>query len=623
MNALQNEIDDLNERYLELHRAKEEAFWETRMGIRDRHEDLARAEIELKNFLGDPSRLTRLRSLRAEGKATPPQAVVLDGWILMMSRNQIEDPEARELFRELVQREGELQQSRGGMKLGLRDPKTGEFQPATSVYLGNLLRSDPDPARREAAFEGMRSIETHVLANGYPEIVKLRNRFARKLGFADFYEYKVWWSEGFDKKTLFGFLDDLERRTKVRAAEELRGLEHRIGREALRPWNLNFHTWGSVQEERDPYFGFEEATDRWVRSFAALGVKFRNARITLDLLDRKGKYENGFMHGPTPAFFRKGTWLPAEINFTANAVIGQVGGGFRAAETLFHEGGHAAHFANVLMDAPCFSQEYAPTSVATGETQSMFMDRLLDDADWQTRYAKDGAGRPIPFDLIERTIRLTHPFEAQNVRSLLTVCYAEKALYEAPESELTPAAILSMFREVERRLVLLPEGCPRPTLAVPHLLDSDASCYYHGYVLAQMAVAQTRTYFFEKYGHIVDNENVGADLARVYWKPGNSKSFLDLVQEMTGRPFSADALVAETAVDTDEVVRTAKTRVAALSKIPEYQGTCDLDARIRMIHGAEIIVEEGKTPREAAEGFRDWILAKSPGETVSVTSRPA
>ena len=58
-----------------------------------------------------------------------------------------------------------------------------------------------------------------------------------------------------------------------------------------------------------------------------------------------------------------------------------------------HEGGHAAHFSNVVMNAPCFSQEFAPTSVALAETQSMFCDQYLSDADWRTRYARDAEGR--------------------------------------------------------------------------------------------------------------------------------------------------------------------------------------------------------------------------------------
>ena len=53
-----------------------------------------------------------------------------------------------------------------------------------------------------------------------------------------------------------------------------------------------------------------------------------------------------------------------------------VGSGLTGLTTLMHEAGHAAHFANIRMPSPLFSQERAPTSVAYAELQSMFLDAL-------------------------------------------------------------------------------------------------------------------------------------------------------------------------------------------------------------------------------------------------------
>ena len=50
---------------------------------------------------------------------------------------------------------------------------------------------------------------------------------------------------------------------------------------------------------------------------------------------------------------------------------------------------------------------------------------------------------------------------------------------------------------------------PRPTLSIPHLLSGEASAYYHGYVLAQMAVYQTRDHFLRKYGSLLDEPGIG------------------------------------------------------------------------------------------------------------------
>src|SRR5436189_4233605 len=67
----------------------------------------------------------------------------------------------------------------------------------------------------------------------------------------------------------------------------------------------------------------------------------RGATMQLDLLERPGKYQNGFCHGPVPAWINeKGEWVPGQINFTAEATPDQVGSGIRAINTLFHEGGH-------------------------------------------------------------------------------------------------------------------------------------------------------------------------------------------------------------------------------------------------------------------------------------------
>jgi hypothetical protein len=259
---------------------------------------------------------------------------------------------------------------------------------------------------------------------------------------------------------------------------------------------------------------------------------------------------------------------------------------------LFHEGGHAAHFANVTMDAPCFSQEYAPTSVALAET----------------RYAHDAAGQAIPWRLIQRGIELTQPFAAQDVRNMLAVCYAEKALYELDDADLAADNVLRVLRETEQRVLMLPGGRPFPTLALPHLLSSESSAYYHGYVLAQMAVVQTRAHFRERYGYLLDNPSIGNDLAATYWAPGNSRGFLDLVKDMTGRPFAADALVAEVSRPVDVAIRDARDAVERSESIPRLSAEPELDLRLSVIHGGETIVEPPASPLEVAERFRAWLV---------------
>ena len=95
-----------------------------------------------------------------------------------------------------------------------------------------------------------------------------------------------------------------------------------------------------------------------------------------------------------------------------------------------HEAGHAAHFANVTQESPLFAQERAPTSIAYAETQAMFLDSLVSDASWRSRYALNNDGERLPFALHEADVRSRHPYQVFQLRALLAVPYFEKALYE-------------------------------------------------------------------------------------------------------------------------------------------------------------------------------------------------
>lgn len=612
-------LEQINHQFLDLHTKKEDLFWETKMGLTsnalESQQKLSKAEIEMQGFIQNAETLKTLKKLASTPSATKEEETALNGWIQFFNANAIEDKRAQELSTEIIELEGALQAARNKMNLGYTDPKTGEHVSATSNLLANMMRVEMDEAMRKAAYEGLLSIEPYVIEHGFLEIVKKRNELGRALGYEDYYDMKVSKTEGFSKKRLFELLDDLEAKTRDRAKQAIDEFAKEKGDAVREAWNFGFMRAGDLAKEQDPYLPFSQSLDRWVRSFAALGIRYRGATLTLDLIDRKGKYENGFMHGPVPSFYNKGKWNPARINFTANAMPNKMGAGFRALETLFHEGGHAAHFSNVLMNAPCFAQEFAPTSVAYAETQSMFCDSILSDADWQTRYAKNANGESMPFELIEKAIRKEQPFEAFMVRSMLTVCYVEKALYEMPEDQLTPENVIAMIRGIEQKLQSL-NSAPRPILAVPHLLAGESSAYYHGYVLAEMAVQQTRAYFLEKYGYITDNPNVGPELAKGYWAAGNSVTFMDLVKNVTGKPFSADALVKNANQSADEAVAEARAMKEKLKEIPEYTGSLDLDANIRVIHGNEELTHfanGAEFPRANAE-FIQWIDKHYPKE---------
>ncbi|GLC57208.1 hypothetical protein PLESTB_001198900 [Pleodorina starrii] len=609
-------IDKLNAAYEKAHVQYEENFWATKMALKGNSpEALASSKTAYEAFLGDPANLAAVRRALEQGQAapgslTPDQEQVLRIMERTFKCYIMEDPKAAALKEKINSLEAALSQARNQMALGYQDPVSGQFKAASSVQLRNLVRVSDDEATRKACFESLRSIGPFV-GPQFLEIVKERNRLARLLGFEDFYDYKVTAAEGFGKSRLFSILDDLEAKTAPIMTAARARLAEEKGAAALEPHNLSYALAGDTEKAQDPYFPFEQAVDVWARTFAALGIKYMDSTMTLDLCDRAGKYSNGFCHWPQVAWRKPdGAFVPAKANFTSLATPSQVGSGRTALGTLLHEGGHAAHFANIDQPSPFFSQERAPTSVAYAETQSMFLDALMHDGAWLGRYARSRSGEVIPWSVIAEGLKATQPYDVFALRGMLVVPYFEKALYELPEDELSVERLLALADEVEVRV----QGglSPRPLLSVPHPLSDESSCYYHGYVLAEMAVRQTRAYFKSKYGKIVDNPNIGKDLVEGYWRPGNGAPFLDLVAGLTGKPLAADDWVKDLEKPLELALQEEEADyVAAAASGPAVSPgqPFDLGMRVRLVHGDELIADsrEDGGLAGACDKFKAWV----------------
>ncbi len=606
-------FDTLNQQYLAVHKTKEDLFWDTYMAVSDNHAGFAAAEAAYKQFISDPERLRQVREALASLRDAPSSEELdalrtgLEGWRALFECNIIDKPAARKLMEQLIQQESVLFGKRRALVLQHTN-EAGVREEATLGMLSTNLATNPSERARKSSHEALMSLEHWVLTNGFLDIVRTRNAFAREQGFANYFEYKVRKNEGMSSRALFAILDDFEVRTRQANQRALDAVAARHGSQALKACNLRFYMGGDVTRQCDPYLPFAKALERWVESFRRLGITYRGATLQLDLLARKGKYQNGFCHGPIPSHYdASGRWVPAQINFTAEAKPDQVGSGARAIHTLFHEGGHAAHFANVTQNSPCFSQEFAPTSMAYAETQSMFCDSLLEDADWLTRYARNAQGQPMPADLVRRRIDARQPFAAHMERGLLVVPYFERALYQLEDADLNTSTVLALARACEQRVLGVSPG-PRPLLAIPHLLNQESAASYQGYLLANMAVYQTRAYFERTYGYLTDNPAIGPALAEHYWACGNRRSHNDTLVSLTGEPFNARYLADHCNQTAEQAWERAQARMAAAQTRTYPQPPAQsLDATIRVVHGKELLADNRESDAAMCRQFEAWV----------------
>ena len=596
-------LDGLNRSYVDLHRNFEEFFWLFKMGDHSVEEMMNEAERNRDIFRSDVVNLNRVKETLAMPELVGHLRERLEIWSRFFQLYQT-PPELTPLRDKISVLGGKVAKKFATRKEGYIDPKTGEFMEASKGKMRMIMLTNPDEATRKACFDATQKMSLDAV-DEYVELVSMHNKFARALGFEDFYAYKLQISEGMKKEEEFDIFDKIYNKTKY-ALADIRLLE--ATKPGLRkPWNFGFMMSGSFTLEEDPYYSFDDALIRWGRSFASLGLSYGGGKLQLDLLDRQGKYNNGFCHYPMTVNFNDGKRNSGSANFTCNVVYGQPGTGFQGMHTLFHEGGHAAdRLASEQVDV-CLNTEWPPASIAWAETHSQFLDTMFASIEWRMRYAKNKTGELYPFELFERKVRQVRILAPLALSGIMMVSEFEKRVYEEPN--LTAEKVIEIAKKMNRKYSDYSEDSLW-VLSVPHIYDWESSAYYHSYGLAVLALEQWRKYFYDKYGHIVDNKDVGKEMNEV-WRLGSSKLFPEFMRIATGKDLSPDAFLENVTMDADQYLARATDRIEKMKSVPERSEPVELDANIRMVHGKEVIADNSVSFEDMAQKYKEWLNKQS------------
>ena len=113
-------------------------------------------------------------------------------------------------------------------------------------------------------------------------------------------------------------------------------------------------------------------------------------------------------------------------------------------------------------------------------------------------------------------------------------------------------------------------------------------------------------YFYKKYGYIVDNKKVGAEM-RNMWKYGSAKSFPECVKLATGKKLSPDAFLRNATASVATVLKTTKKRIELTQKVPQSKKPIELRATIKMVHGKTVVAANKKSFEDMAHTYAAWL----------------
>jgi peptidyl-dipeptidase A len=343
------------------------------------------------------------------------------------------------------------------------------------------LSLENDSAKRKRLWEGLKQVGEEVgprLVN----LAKLRNRAAKQLGFATYWEMQIQLQEH-DPEQILDIFADIETRTN----EPYRRIKKEIDEEAARrfdigvddvmPWHYDnpFFQEAPPSEEvnLDAFYkgkAKEEIMQIAERFYADIGLPCDAITGRSDLYEREGKDQHAFC-----ITIDRGDDVRTLLNIkpTSNWM-----------ETALHEEGHAVYYLDIEKNLPFNLREAA--HIFTTEAVAMLMGALGKNPTWIVHYA--GAKETRVKELEDAILEQRRREQLIFARWAMVMLHFEKAFYENPTKDLNTLwwGFVERFQMIPR-----PEGRNEPDWASkPHF--TIAPVYYHNYLLGEVFAAQIR-----------------------------------------------------------------------------------------------------------------------------------
>jgi peptidyl-dipeptidase A len=501
------------------------AYWNAAAtGAKKEYEKYTDCDIEMRQLLSNRDNFEKLKTWKESGQVQDPllarQLTLIYNDFL---ENQIDDTLRNRLARDAAALEETFNTHRG----------TIDGKEYSDNALLDILKTSTDSAARRNAWEAQKSVGEAV-AERLVDLVKLRNKAARQLGFRNYYSMKCRILEQ-DPEDIARIFDELatltddsyqKAKTEIDAALSAR---YKIKPEEMRPWHYQDFFFQGAPDlgavSLDAYFKDKDIKQIALSFYGALGFPVKEILDRSDLYEREGKYQ----HAQELNIDKKGD-VRIMVNLKNDAYwMG----------TLLHELGHAIYDVSVDPNLPFRLRE--PAHTFTTEAVAQMFEQVVNNPAWLKHYLdlKDDDLKAIA-DNLSRNRRYEQLIFC---RWSEVMVHFERELYEDPDRDLNTLwwDLVERYQNVKR-----PEGRDKPDWASKiHFTTSPV--YYHNYMLGQLMAAQmlhTMAADILREGKpqditFIGHPELGQYLKEQIFAPGARFRWDKLIEKATGEPLTS------------------------------------------------------------------------------------
>ncbi len=501
------------------------AWWEaSTTGSDEAFAKRTKAKQAIIKLNGNAKLFAKINSLRKTGKVRQPilkrQLDVMYNTLLPAQAN----PEVQNRIAELESQVDKIFNTHRGMI---------DEKPASENEIREILSTTPDSVLAEKAWKGYMEVGSRIEGQ-LRELVGLRNKMARELGFKNFFSMKMAIQE-IDETELIELFDELDVLTKKPFDHLKKDIDSRMAKrfsisvDELRPWHfgdLFFQEAPNVEGvDLDAIFKDENLIALTKKYYESLGMPVDAIIARSDLYERDGKTPHAFCSH----LDREGD-VRVLCNLKPNAYW---------MDTLVHEIGHAVYDTYIDRKLPFLLRE--PSHSITTEGIAMMFGAMVKNEEWLLdvmNLSPEKVQKTV--EAVRRTLRTEKTIFSRWTQVMVRF---EQSMYANPDQDLG-----KLWWDLKKKYQSLnpPKSVSRPDFAAKmHIVG--APVYYHSYMMGDLFGSQVHYFVATSvlqhpepaktcfYG----NKKAGDYFRKQIFEPGNLYSWSELTKRATGEPLSA------------------------------------------------------------------------------------